>query len=514
MFSQIQVVFKLDERRKTIIQSVLFFSCIAHLFRYTNAAFNSDSLGIFRGGGDITKQIARGRWLQPLYLYLRGSISSPFLIGLLATLYLAISIILITEILEIKNNRSIIALCGLLSVAPAITISNAAFVPWTDIFMLSLLFSMIGAYWLTIAHGMHKNLIGGLFIVLSLALYQSYFDACMLICVFWLLRSCLSGDKTGNIIKSAAIMVLVFVLSLIVYYWSFRAVCAMILVQPSDSYNSVAATTVLSGSFNPLALIIETYLNVFRYVIRPETFHSTLAGCINVAFLLISAVLVLFFLKRKETDRIIIAFLLLAFCPLAAYFVYILYGRNDSLITFPVWMQYIGIAVLFEFEQPDMGKRIKEALSQTLFIFACILIFFGVVYSNQIYLKKNVEEQETLSLMTRVLFHMEQIEEYVPGETKVALVGSLLDSKAYTTKPGYNSLEGRTLKNEVAIMYYKNYRMYLSNILGYPINLVEQKEAESISQRKEAKEMPAFPSSGCTKMIGDTLVVKLSDNEE
>ena len=116
--------------------------------------------------------------------------------------------------------------------------------------------------------------------------------------------------------------------------------------------------------------------------------------------------------------------------------------------------------------------------------------------------------------MTRVLFHMEQTDGYVPGETRVALVGSLLESKAYTVKLGYESLEGRTLENEISIMYYRNYRMYLNNILGYPINLAELEESERIAQRKEVMEMPAFPSPGCTKMIGDTLVVKLSDNDQ
>ena len=252
MAARIQFVFKLDERRKTVLLSVLLFSMIAHLYRYTNAAFNSDSLGVFRGGVDIPKQIARGRWLQPLYLQFRGSISSPFLIGLLAALYLAASIIIMMEILEIRKKQSIVMLCGLLSVAPAITISNAAFIPWTDIFMLSLLFSMIGAYCLTVAQGIQKKLAGVLFLVLSLALYQSYIDACMLICVFWLLRRCLSGDRIETIIKSAITMILIFALSLIVYYGSFRAACAMVSLPPSGSYNSVAGATVLSGNFRPL----------------------------------------------------------------------------------------------------------------------------------------------------------------------------------------------------------------------------------------------------------------------
>ena len=33
-----------------------------------------------------------------------------------------------------------------------------------------------------------------------------------------------------------------------------------------------------------------------------------------------------------------------------------------------------------------------------------------------------------------------------------------------------------------------------------------------LREREEVSGMPAFPASGCSRMIGDTLVVKLSDD--
>ena len=113
--------------------------------------------------------------------------------------------------------------------------------------------------------------------------------------------------------------------------------------------------------------------------------------------------------------------------------------------------------------------------------------------------------------MTRVLYHMEQTEGYIPGETRIALVGLLDYSDAVAAKPGYDILQGRTEEMETSIMYYNNYRMYLTNIMGYPINLVDVNEAEEISREQAVVEMPAFPYPGCTKMYGDIMVVKLSE---
>ena len=504
---------KSDDRIKPIFISVFAFSIIAHLFRYTNSAFNSDSLGIFRGGVDIPKQIGRGRWLQPLYLYVRGSISAPYLIGMLATVYLALSIILIVKILEIRNPGRIVILCGLLSVAPSITITNAAYVPWADVFMLSLLFSMISAWFMTRTNVKCRYLLAAFFLVLSLALYQAYIDACMVICLFWLLRGCLTGEKIRNVIMSAAAMALTFAVSLLLYYGTFK-ICGLISTAFSDSYNSVANATILTGDFHLLHLIKEAYRGVLLLLLRPETFYSVFAGGIHVILILIAAVVFFLEVKTKDTGRIVISLFLFLLSPLAAYFIYLLYGSSDSLINFPIVLLYSGVIMLMELAPKNIGKGLVNSFSKAVVYLSCVLIFFGTVYANQLYLKKSVEEQETLSLMTRVLYHMEQTEGYVPGETRIALVGLLNDSDAVVTKPGYDTLEGRTKEMEISIMYYNNYRMYLTNIMGYPINLVDMDDAKKISLEQAVVEMPAFPYPGCTKIFGDIMVVKLSETDQ
>ena len=492
-----------------VFYSVLIFSATAHLYRYVNSAFNSDSLGIFRGGADMLSQIGRGRWLQPVYLYVRGMISAPFLIGLMAALYLSLSILLMVKTLEITNRKSIVAICGLLSVAPAITISNASFVPWTDVFMLSLFFSMVSAYCMTAASVKHRYLIAIVFLILSLALYQAYVDACMLVCLYWLLRRSILGEDSRSVIKSAAIMALIFVVSFVLYYGSFWLACSVFSVEASQKYNSVASATILSGDFRLFSLIRQEYKIVFRNIIRPKTFHSTIAGCIHALLLLVSAVLLFPSVREKKTWRIVMILLLVMLCPLASYFIYLLFGNESDLLVFPLSMLCLGVGMLFELVPSGFNERLKKMLFKTSYFFAGVLIFFGIVYSNQLYVKKDVEEQETLSLMTRVLYRMEETEGYVPGRTRVALIGSLQDSDACVKKPGYAS--GGTADYEISIAYYNNYRMYLTNIMGYPINLVDLNEAEKIGLQQTVMDMPAFPYPGCTMMVGETLVVKLSD---
>ena len=505
-------IVKGDGRITLVFRSVFVFSILAHLYRYANSAFNSDSLGIYRGGADVLKQIGRGRWMQPIYLYLRGTISAPYLLGILATLYLAISIVLMIRILEITNRKTIIILSGLLSVSPTITITNAAYVPWIDMFMLSLLFGMISAYCLTVASVKGRYLIAVTSLVLSLALYQAYIDACMLVCLLWLLKKCITVEKNRDLIKPATFMILIFIISLIVYYGSFK-VCGLLSEESSHSYNSVASATVLTGRFDLPALIKGAYRNVFKYIIKPETFHGTIAGYIHIILVLIAGTLLFMTAMRKDAGKIVLTLALTMLCPLAAYFIYLLFGSDDSLLNFPLGILYLGIGMLFELAPQNIGKQLVKALSGSALLLASVLIFFGIVYSNQFYVKKHVEEKETLSLMTRVLYRMEETEGYVPGKTGIALIGALPDSDAVVKKPGYSSLKGRTSEMETSIMYYNNYRMYLTNIMGYPINLLDMDKAEEIGRKQVVMDMPAFPYPGCTMMLEDILVVKLSDIE-
>ncbi|MBQ6222629.1 MAG: glucosyltransferase domain-containing protein [Solobacterium sp.] len=501
--------FKNDERVIPVFRSVLFFSVIAHLYRYTNSLFNSDSLGIFRGGVDIPKQVGRGRWMQPIYLQFRGEITAPFLIGILALVYLTISIILMVKILNIRKRNSIILLCGLLCVSPTITITSAAYVLCIDLFMLSLLFSMITAYCLTIAETKYRYVIAVIFLTLSLALYQAYIGACMLVCLFWLIRRCIEEEDNKGSLKRAAVMLVVFVLSLGLYYLSFK-VCNMISDASSHSYNSVASATVLSGDFHLFGMILGLYKSVIKYMVRPETFYSRIAGYVHILLLCVSAALVLLTVRTKSTGKRITVLFLLILSPLAAYFIYLLYGNTDTLLNFPLSMLYLGAVMFLELVPHDTEIKLKRSLSKVFTTLAAVLIFFGMVYSNQVYVKKMVEEKETLSLMTRVLYHMESTEGYIPGKTRVVFIGHLEYSDVIVHKLGYEDLHGRTLESEISINYYNNYRMYLNNIMGYPIDLVPSGDVWKYSSLQEVIDMPAFPYPGCTQMIDDTIVVKLS----
>ena len=86
-------------------------------------------------------------------------------------------------------------------------------------------------------------------------------------------------------------------------------------------------------------------------------------------------------------------------------------------------------------EGKQIGKKTRAAAC-VLPLAVLTLLFDRGIYANQIYLKKDLEYDTTLSGMTRVVDRIEQVEGYIPGETPVKFLGDIQRSKLAMTRPG------------------------------------------------------------------------------
>ena len=84
----------------------------------------------------MTWQIQLGRFLQPVYLLFRGDIAVPYLIGLLAYLYLAAAICLVVDLLSLSSTLSISLVCMALCANTTLTRLHGTFHMMADSYML------------------------------------------------------------------------------------------------------------------------------------------------------------------------------------------------------------------------------------------------------------------------------------------------------------------------------------------------------------------------------------------
>ena len=147
------------------------------------------------------------------------------------------------------------------------------------------------------------------------------------------------------------------------------------------------------------------------------------------------------------------------------------------------------------------------------FLYAVFTILFtgSIVFSNQIYLKKNLEFESTISLMSRIVSRIEHQVDYRPGHTPVAFIGTPESSVLYTGRKGFDHLDAlKAARGNYAITNDTDMIWYMWEVMGYPINFVDSSQLARLRENDIVKEMPAFPQEGCCTFIGDTLVMRLS----
>ena len=141
-----------------------------------------------------------------------------------------------------------------------------------------------------------------------------------------------------------------------------------------------------------------------------------------------------------------------------------------------------------------------------------ILLYGNVQFANGMHLKKDIEYDAYLSLMTRIVSQMESESDYVPGETSVFFAG--LPEDLNDQIPGFekHSLAIGTWFTDVLVDYeQQRFQAYFDYVLCAPIKLLEDSRWNAMLTNPAVLDMPNYPAQGCIKMMDDVLVVKLGD---
>lgn len=133
------------------------------------------------------------------------------------------------------------------------------------------------------------------------------------------------------------------------------------------------------------------------------------------------------------------------------------------------------------------------------------ICWINVVYANQVYLKKQMQETAAISLMTRIAEDIEEVDGYLAGTTPVAFTGTFNASPALKNDEGFEDLVPYGMGN-TSMFYIGTDYAVLTHLLHANMNLVRIDADNKIVQ-----EMPCYPMEGSVACIDGTLVVKISD---
>lgn len=285
----------------------------------------------------------------------------------------------------------------------------------------------------------------------------------------------------------------------------------------SGTYNSLDTILALNPqSF--FALFRQSYGNFFyRLMNAGSSYPGILVKLATLVLLAGCGIgLIVTVLDRSMGIQERVLFMLLAaLLPFAMNMIFVLMqGMSHDVMVYAIWLTWLLAILIPDWLWKKKGNPVFFWQNQLSMLLVALLLCGTVQFANGMYLKKDMEYDANLSLMTRIVGRMEECEKYVAGETPMYFIGlpdGLLDAA-----PGFKDYWGVTGMESSRMITRMNqscYQAYFDYVLCMPLLQVTEEQQELLMQKEDLSSLASYPSKNCAAMYDGILVVKLGEIE-
>lgn len=511
-----------QEDRLLLYRSLLytfFLGLTAHGFIFFNLSISHDAVfNFYNSYSAHAHQIGLGRPLEPLYREMTGSgILMPWSMGLIAFFWLGLAVFLVCVLLRLTGRMEVLLTAGIMTVNISVTAVGAAYMPWLAADMFALLLAAAAVYfWHTYENCRQKRwlMAGALAVCCSLAIYQCYIAVTAVLMILISMQRLTEGEYPTKVFGNGMAGIGMIGIGGLFYYILTKVVCGLVEISLIEGeYDSV---TNLWDYQEPVIKRLTACLKeaATHFFAKDESIYPyPVVWAVNAILIFLCFYFLLRVLRKGEygqektgtTNRLMII-LLAAALPFAAYMMRLLNTDVHDLMVYALWLLYLLPVLLWKMSARETtADRRVHCLVLSLLSF---LIFEDIQTDNAVYVKKRVEAEATLSLMTGIMAQVEGTEGYVPGETPITFVGDV--SEIIQEVPGTDRIKGISGCNKSSAITYKGtYQAYFDNVMLREIKVVWENELENLSKEK-INQMPDYPQEGYVENMNGVVVVKLN----
>lgn len=504
---------KVERNQRWLLLSLLavfLWGILAHGYGFMHSSFSHDSLNEFNGanGGDAWK-IQLGRFVIPAYkAVFRTDLTLPWLVGILSLLWIGLSVFLVIRIFKIESRLLVFLIAGIFTANITVAATSATYMHDFDCDMFALLCSVLAVhFWKNVRGG---GTFGAIFVAISLGIYQSYLSVTIVLVMFVCILDLLGEKGFKSVLAAGLKAVGMLLLGCVIYYAVMRLVLSLtgIELASGDSNNLDKMLELTPRSI--LSLIYCAYQDCYsRLVSAVSPYPAGLVKGATWVMLLMAAGALLAGLWNKRLSALdkLLCVGLVALLPLGMNLMYVLTGGVvHDLMVYAVWLFYLLVLLLLNRWHFPKSRMLKGLCKALIFV----LLYGNVQTANALYLKKDMEQKAFLSLMTRVVYRMEECNEYEPGKTPVVFVGnsdqlneSISGFEKYRRITGAGDARSANMPEDFRS------RTYFQYVLNNPALIASGSVWEEMQTDPRVSEMPSYPSDGCIAMLDGVLVVKL-----
>lgn len=437
----------------------------------------------------------------------------PWLNGLLAIFYLAVTSILVIEGLGIKSHINSVLTAGIIITFPSV-ISTFGYSYTVDGYMLAALLATLAFF---LAERKKWGFLPGAVILgVALGIYQAFLSFTIILCVLRLLLDILDNVKIKEILIKGIKFVGMGIASYIFYLVTLNIMLKFQNVQLSG-YQGVDSVGKISLSTIPVGLkaAFTNFINFARWANVLTTTESMKLAFVGLILSGVTLFCFLFISKKcyKNIGNILITAGCVIVIPFGATAVSIISPDTFyHLLLRGCWcLFFVFILALSErltISKSELINRIKKVVVIIVSLLSIILIFEFSKMANIAGYNQNERYEKSYGLCIRILDRLEQTPGYEHG-MPVAILGGMPDYPSTDiTKEDLSGYFGVT--GDYVIGSTEYFAEFMSHYMNITLNTIGLEEELKLVETEEFKECTKFPDENCIIRINDVWVIKLN----
>lgn len=531
---------KLKKNWKLAFFSAFAVGLLVHIYKFTNLLPNHDALFNFYSSQNM---VASGRWFLSIACAFSSWFDLPWVIGILSLFFMGLTAAMVAEVFRMKNPVLILLSSALLVSFPAIT-ATMAFEFTADGYMLSMALAAFSTCLTRIEYIGRKHwkkwILSGVCICLSCGIYQAYVSFAFILAVCYFMMELLENRRTDRELWQWIVaQVLIYGCALAAYYGIWK-LCMSAAGIGASTYLNIDQVGVMTPSQLADAAVTAV-VHFVRFFLEWNFYQHgiTVYSMLNMMFLALFGIGLICgayyggCLKRKL--RLFLLLLCVVSLPFGCY-IWMLTAPDvyyKTIMLQSVAVLYIFVAVLFEYLIQRTGCKASNA---ALAVLAAIAMNNSVA-ANMSYTFMDLCYEKTYAAAVELSTRVHQLDDGT--QRGIVLCGNLdlweqedyFDHGKLRQLGVYKELDKTILMPQylalyidLDLSYYRIHRVehpVMKNDPNIPApynwefrsTVLGSEDGKAWAQKPEVQAMPVWPAWDSVQVIGDTIVVKLSETE-
>lgn len=493
---------------------IAFFSAVVigfltHMYVFTNMLPNHDGLiNIY----NTQLKFKSGRFFLGPFSGISSFFDLPWIIGSLSVLYLALVAVVLTEIFELRKTPAIILTAGLIVTFPTVA-ATFSYMFTADGYMMGILLAVLA---ILITKKYKFGFLPASFIFyLSVGIYQANLTIVLNVVSVWFIRELvLNQTKIKPLFYSLLRYASMTVLGMMFYAFTFKTYQKLFAGEITD-YQGLDQIGQRSGSMiDQLVKINHTTMEFFfRGFI--SNFPINLFEVLNlllIALIVLAVGLAVFFNKVYASPiRVSLIVVSLICLPLFSFILYFVSPGVEyhMLMEMALVLFYLLPIVIYD-------RLEKLTLAVRWFSWSTVVVLFLIAFNfaiinNIAYFNMTLKYEKSYALLNRILDRVEQTEGY-ENASKLAVVGRVtMRTEVASEKLPENipSMTGAMGESFLVEPYHFEYM--LANQFGKTLTRLDEGQLQTLRESDLVKQMQLWPSKDSIRIVGDTVIIKLSE---